>query len=112
MPVEYFTLPQLADAAGVRPKDIQRYRERGLLPDTMRRPSRQGDRAFTRAHLDRLRFIKRALAYGFSLDAIAQFVSYDRILTCNDVYGSRSPSWRGCGNAAAPRTLPSSPSKP
>ena len=38
------------------------------------------------AYLYRLRFIQRALAYGFSLDNVAQLVGERGLTTCNDVY--------------------------
>jgi len=86
MAFTYLTLPQLAKLAGVRPDDIRFYIERGLLQGTTGRRSRRDDRGFRQEHLDRLRFIQRALAYGLSVDAIARFVDPYRMTTCNDVY--------------------------
>lgn len=113
MAFTYLTLPQLAKLAGVRPDDIRFYIERGLLQGTTGRRSRRDDRGFRQEHLDRLRFIQRALAYGLSVDAIARFVDPYRMTTCNDVYriavaeleGASPGAWfRGSYGYAARRT--------
>ena len=82
-----FTLAQLARAAGMRLDDVMSYRDRGLLRPPRRRRGRSGDLAYHQEHLDRLCLIGRALDYGFSLDAIAQFVDPHGLLTCKDVFG-------------------------
>lgn len=80
------TLTQLARAVGISTEDAEFYWNCGLLQDRRRQRGRHDDTAFHADHVERLRFIKRALGYGFSLDAIAQFVDTNRMMTCNDVY--------------------------
>jgi MerR family transcriptional regulator, mercuric resistance operon regulatory protein len=86
MPPGPFTLAQLAQAAGVSIDDVRAYRDGGLLQPARRRSGRSSDSAYHQEHVDRLRFIGRALGYGFSLDAIAQFVEPSGLLTCKDVH--------------------------
>jgi DNA-binding transcriptional MerR regulator len=81
-----FTLVQLADAAGMTVEEVRHYRDFPLLPPPRRRRGRQDDRGFNSEHVDRLRFIKRALAHGFTLDMIAHCVESTGLLTCGDVY--------------------------
>jgi DNA-binding transcriptional MerR regulator len=81
-----FTLAQLARAAGMSIDDVRFYRDRGLLQPPRRKRSRTDDLAYQQEHVDRLRFIGRALGYGLSFDAIAQLVDNGTLLTCNDVY--------------------------
>ena len=82
-----FTLAQLAQAAGMRLDDVMSYWDRGLLQPARRRRGRSGDFAYHQEHLERLCLIGRALDYGFSLDAIAQFADPHGLLTCKDVFG-------------------------
>ena len=62
------TIGQLADAAQVNVETVRYYHRRGLLP-TPERPV-GSIRRYTQASLDRLRFIRRAQALGFSLDDV------------------------------------------
>jgi MerR family mercuric resistance operon transcriptional regulator len=80
-----FTLAQLARAVGMSVDDVQFYRDHGLLQPARRRRGRSGESAYHDEHVDRLRFIKRALGYGFPLDAIGRFVDATALLTCSDV---------------------------
>lgn len=86
------------------------YRDRRLLQPPTRQRSRRDDFAYQQEHVDRLRFIGRALSYGLSLDAIAQLVDDVRLWTCNDVYRLSAPS-RSFDEGADRRTRRRSPSK-
>ena len=81
-----FTLAQLAQAVGMSVDDVRFYRDCGLLQPPRRRPSRSGDVVFQAEHVERLRFIQRAVAHGFFLDDIERFVDQTTSVTCNDVY--------------------------
>lgn len=69
-----FHIGQLAAAAGVNPKTIRFYEEKGLLLPPARTAS--GYRIYTAHDLDRLQFIQQAKAVGFSLDAIGQILTF------------------------------------
>jgi MerR family transcriptional regulator, copper efflux regulator len=62
-------ISQLAEQAGVGIDTVRYYERAGLLPEPPRRPS--GYREYPPQSLQRLRFIRRAKALGFSLDEIA-----------------------------------------
>lgn len=81
-----FTRAQLARLLGITVREIQSYRDCGLLQPPRRRRGRTGDLAFHLEHVERLRFIKRALHAGYSLEDIARLVDPDALLTCRDVY--------------------------
>ena len=66
-----FTVAELARAVGMSVDEVRAYRAGGLLQAPRRRRSRSGDLAFHAEHVDRLRFIQRALAYGFSAERYA-----------------------------------------
>jgi DNA-binding transcriptional MerR regulator len=111
----HFTLAQLARAVGMRVETLKFYHGYGLLPPARRRPGRQDDVAFCSAHVERLRFVRQALAHGFSLDMIAWVVDDNALVTCNDVYrladarlerlrqdlGSEHPTVRALGELVA-----------
>jgi MerR family transcriptional regulator, copper efflux regulator len=59
---------QLAQAAGVAVDTVRYYEKQGLLPAPPRRGSY---RAYAREDVQRLRFIRRAKALGFTLEEIA-----------------------------------------
>jgi len=59
---------QLADAAGVHVETIRYYQQIGLVPRPPR--SRGAVRRYGDEALQRLRFVKRAQALGFSLDEV------------------------------------------
>ena len=48
---------------------------RRLLQPSRRQRGPAGDVAFHQEHLDRLKFIKRALAWGFTLDDISELTN-------------------------------------
>lgn len=75
----------LARAAGMSEEDVRLYLDRGLLQPPRRRRGRSNDVAFHREHVERLKLIGRALAYGFTHDDIAVFVD-PGLVTCDDVY--------------------------
>jgi MerR family transcriptional regulator, copper efflux regulator len=62
-------ISQLAEQAGVGIDTVRYYERAGLLPEPPRRPS--GYREYPPQSLQRLRFIRRAKALGFSLDEIS-----------------------------------------
>lgn len=66
---------RLADAAGVGTETIRYYQRRGLLG----RPHKPygGQRAYPPAYVQRVRFIKRAQAVGFSLADVAALLALD-----------------------------------
>lgn len=63
------SIGQLSKASGVGVDAIRFYERKGLLPAAARRAS--GYRVYWRRDADRLGFIRRAQAFGFSLEEIA-----------------------------------------
>lgn len=63
-----FTIGDVADAAGVGVETVRYYERRGLVPQPGR--GLGSYRRYGRGHVDRIRFIKRAQALGFSLEEI------------------------------------------
>ncbi len=57
---------ELASRANVRPKTIRYYEEIGLLPEAER--GSNGYRSFATRDVNRLVFLRRARAFGFTLD--------------------------------------------
>ena len=81
------TIAGLSQISGVDVQVIREYVRTGLVPEPRRRRGRSGDKAFHREHLDRLRFISRALALGFSLETIRELLGIDGgYRTCGDAY--------------------------
>ncbi len=66
------TIGRLATAAGVNVETIRYYQRRGLL-DEPHKPFR-GHRDYPHDAVNRLRFIKRAQALGFTLEEIASLL--------------------------------------
>jgi len=69
------TIGNVAEAAGVGVETVRYYERRGLVPQ----PGR-GARAYRRygtGHVDRIRFIKRGQALGFSLEEIATLLELE-----------------------------------
>ena len=66
----------LADAAGVGTETIRYYQRRNLLGRPPRPQS--GQRLYPPEYVERVQFIKRAQALGFSLDEIATLLRLDR----------------------------------
>jgi MerR family transcriptional regulator, mercuric resistance operon regulatory protein len=75
-----YTIGTLAAAAGVHVETVRYYQRRGLL-DEPRRP-RGGVRRYTDADVDRLRFIKRAQAVGFTLAEIQSLLALRERKSC------------------------------
>jgi MerR family copper efflux transcriptional regulator len=67
-----FTIGRLAKLAGVNIDTVRFYERQGLLEQTPR--SAGGYRLYRAAQAQRLRFIRRAKALGFSLDDIAELL--------------------------------------
>jgi len=68
------TIARLAAAGGVGVETVRYYQRRGLLAE----PPRAGSvRRYGAADLRRLRFIRRAQAAGFTLEAIGELLALD-----------------------------------
>lgn len=67
-----FTIGRLARAAGVNLQTVRFYQRRGLLPVFPRPMS--GYRLYSHTDVQRIRFIKRAQALGFTLREIRQLL--------------------------------------
>lgn len=81
------TIAELARKSGIDVASIRLYEKMGLLPRPRRRRGRSDDAAYHQEHYDRLTLIERALALGFSFEAIADLAGVKGGLqTCNDIY--------------------------
>lgn len=67
-----YTIGQLAKATDAKTVTIRYYEKEGLLPKSPRSPS--GYRLYTAAERDRLLFVRRARALGFSLDEVRELL--------------------------------------
>ena len=76
------TIGRLAAAAGVGVETIRYYQRRGLL-DEPPKPLR-GHRHYPADTANRVRFIKRAQALGFTLEEIANLLRLDGADCCSD----------------------------
>jgi Zn(II)-responsive transcriptional regulator len=85
--MDYMTRGELARSGQVNPETIRYYERSGLLPLPER--SEAGYRLFAPAAAQRIRFIKRAQAVGFSLDEIRSLLDlkFGPEATCGDVRG-------------------------
>lgn len=72
----------LAAHAGVNVETIRFYQRKGLLQQPARPP--RGARRYAPATVDRVRFIKSAQAWGFSLDDIAELLRLEDGAGCED----------------------------
>ena len=72
-PPASMTIGKLAQAAGVGIDTVRFYERSGLLGKPMR--SSSGYRLYAPSEVDRLRFIRRAKALGFTLEQIAELLS-------------------------------------
>jgi MerR family mercuric resistance operon transcriptional regulator len=70
------TIGGLAKAAGVGVETVRYYQRRGLLPEPARPPGEI--RRYAESDLQRLRFIRRAQAAGFTLEEIGELLALDR----------------------------------
>jgi DNA-binding transcriptional MerR regulator len=80
------TVAGLAGASGLSVDDVRFYRERGLLQPPKRARSRTDDFVFGSEHVERLKFIRRALACGLTHNDVGRMVDPRGLLTCGDVY--------------------------
>jgi DNA-binding transcriptional MerR regulator len=78
------TLVDLARAARMSIDHVRFYRESGLLQPPRRQRGRSDRFAFQAEHIERLRFIKRALQYGFLVEHISKML--EDATTCSDVH--------------------------
>jgi len=76
------TIGRLADEAGVNVETIRYYQRRGLLPEPAR-PQR-GYRRYAGDAVQRVRFIKRAQALGFTLDEVGALLGLDEAHACDE----------------------------
>lgn len=67
-----FSIGELARRAGTKAETVRWYEREGLLPAPARTAG--GHRAYTRAHLDRLAFVRHARELGFPLDRIRELL--------------------------------------
>jgi MerR family transcriptional regulator, copper efflux regulator len=77
------TIGDLARTAGTTPKTIRYYEQLGLL-----RPPARGEnryRYYDDAHVQQLRFIRRAQRLGLSLGEIGQLMELARQARCNEL---------------------------
>ena len=80
--MQTMTIGRLAKESGVGIDTVRLYEREGLLPKPSRTPS--GYRLYSAREIDRVRFIRRAKALGFSLEEVAE------LLKLNAARGSRS----------------------
>ncbi len=82
---EAFRIGDLGRLTGTKVVTIRYYEKIGLMPEPAR--SRANYRAYTKVHLDRLRFIRRCRDLGFSLEQIAELalLSSDTQRSCGEV---------------------------
>ena len=100
-----FTVGQLARAAGMTVSEVRSYLDRRLLQPPRRQRGRSDDIAFHQEHVERLEFIKRALACGFTLDDVSDLTNPDALQTCGDVFAlteRRLAQVRDSGQPQAP----------
>lgn len=67
-----FSIGTLARATGTKVETVRYYEQAGLLAAPARTEGNY--RAYTRAHLDRLGFVRRARGLGFSLDEVRELL--------------------------------------
>ena len=75
-----YTIARLATAAGVHVETVRYYQRRRLVPEPARPPG--GVRRYTDADAERLRFIKRAQAMGFTLTEIGNLLTLRSRRSC------------------------------
>jgi MerR family transcriptional regulator, mercuric resistance operon regulatory protein len=80
MPRHPYTIARLAAAAGVHLETIRYYQRLKLVPEPPRPLG--GIRRYTEADADRLRFVKRAQAMGFTLAEIMSLLTLQRRRSC------------------------------
>lgn len=80
------TISRLARAAGVGVETVRYYQRRGLMP-VPRPTSDFAFRAYSEGDLQRLRFIRRAQAAGFTLEEIGELLALDKTAQRTQVRG-------------------------
>lgn len=75
-----FTIGRLAKQAGVNVETVRYYQRRGLL-DQPDKPL-DGARRYPETAVERIRFIKRAQALGFTLEEISVLLRLDEARAC------------------------------
>ena len=82
---ESFSIGELAKATGTKAETVRYYERIGLLPAPARTSGNY--RAYSRPHLERLSFIRRARDLGFSLDQVRALLRLadDRGQSCAEV---------------------------
>lgn len=70
--VPALTIGRLANLGGVRVDTVRFYERKGLLPAPSR--SEAGYRTYTPEHVERLKFILKTKALGFTLDQIVELL--------------------------------------
>lgn len=70
---DLLTIGSLAKRAATKVQTIRFYEQEGLMPEPTR--SEGGQRRYSKAHADRLAFIRHARELGFPLDAIRELLS-------------------------------------
>ena len=71
--MDFLSIGQLAQRAGVGVETVRFYEREGLLEEPSRKPS--GYRQYDEAVIDRLRFIRHAKELGFTLNEIKELLS-------------------------------------
>ncbi|MBE3637447.1 MerR family transcriptional regulator [Mangrovicoccus algicola] len=82
---ETYRIGELARLTDTKVVTIRYYESIGLMPEPER--SAANYRVYAKAHLDRLRFVRRCRDLGFSLEQVADLaaLSSDRQQSCHDV---------------------------
>lgn len=70
---EQLRIGRLAELAGVKTDSVRFYERSGLLPKPVR--SANGYRTYDETAVKRLRFIKRAQSFGFSLEEVRRILT-------------------------------------
>ena len=70
-----FTIGSAAEAAGVGVETVRYYERRGLIPQPGR--GLGAIRRYSGGHVNRIRFIKRAQALGFSLEEVSSLLELE-----------------------------------
>lgn len=84
---EAFTIGDLAETAGVTREAIRYYEREGVIPPAVRGGGGRY-RRYTAADAERLRFVRRARALGFTLDDVRELLALaagDPTQPCGDV---------------------------
>ena len=76
------TIGKLAEAAGVNIETVRYYQRRGLLDEPPKPPG--GHRRYAPEQAKPVRFIKRAQAFGFTLDEVGALLTLDAARACGE----------------------------